>query len=1120
MGIRLLGPVELRKTRGGVLVPLSGSQRRAVLALLALRLGRVVAVDHFFELLWGEEPPARARAALQGHIAALRKVLADSAFTLHTRAPGYLLIGPAELVDVLRFEALAARARERAAGAGQPGDAGAAGDAGAGGDAGAAGWPGGGASGRLGGGASGIRPSGLWLPGAGGPGDGGRAADAEAIGLLEQALGLWTGAALADLPDTELRRAMVGQLDEARTRVLIDWAELRLRRGTGAAAVPALEQSVRADGLRESVVALLIRCLHQAGRPSDALTAYQHARELLDSELGMLPGAELQAAFAQVVAEESAGLGEARYGGAGHGGVTYGDVVHGRPAYPGAGYPSTEYGAVEYGDVAYPGAEYRDVAYGDGPEDGPWDGPGDGRPVDAGYDEQGAAEYGAPAWADPTLPTVPLSPLLPPSPLTPLLPALEALAEEADPEPDSVEPPAPRQLPRQPAGFVGRSLESRWLDRECGPERTGDGLALVVGPAGAGKSATVIRWAHQVAADFPDGQLFVDLRGFDPAGPADPAEVLGQFLLALGVPESTIPEDLPGRVALYRARTGACTLLVVLDNARSAEHVTDLLPSGPDCAAVVTSRNTLEDLVVTEGAALLRLEALPGGDALRLLERGLTPGRVHTEVAAAEQLIELCDHLPLALRIAASRLAARPDWTIADLVAELADERTRLLTLDTQGAVSIRTALTLTYRHLSAEAARLLTVLAAHPGREVDTFAGAALLGTSPATARGALGELAAYHLLTESTPGRYSRHDLIRLFGMELFAEQPVEVQRLSSERLLDYYVEASQHCGDHLEPSLGPFGERSHPPAALPRPADARTALDWFRAEEPTIRALVAAAGAADPERAWRLSLAASPLYYGASRLIDWLSCLREGQRAAERCGSTAAAALLCSTIANALIGVERPQEAAELARQAVSGTTPADGIAHTRSQVTLALITAALGDPAEAVRLSAAAVELTKAVCSPAQLSFVLGYAAAINLMTGDAEAALRESRESQLLLTGHPGATIHAWAMLTEAQALQALGASEDSEQVWSRLLTTCQEAGFLHLHAISEQSYATFLLALDREREAAEHLRAAIRLYRLHGHLAGAVTELLASIEQTLICRAGSQSLPEQRLEPS
>ncbi|GAB2749267.1 AfsR/SARP family transcriptional regulator [Kitasatospora kifunensis] len=1003
MGIRLLGPVELR-TAAGALVPLSGSQRRAVLALLALRLGRVVPVEHFFELLWGEEPPARAKAALQGHVAALRKVLADTPFLLHTRAPGYLLTGPAEQVDVLRFEALAARAREDTA----PGEQAA--------------------------------------PGAG----------AEAVGLLEQALGLWTGAALADLPDTELRRALVGQLAEARTRVLISWAELRLSRGSGAAAVPALEQSVRADGLRESVVALLIRCLQQAGRPSDALTVYHHARELLDRELGMLPGADLQAALSQVLTEEPAWRGDLRRGD-GYGGPA--GRVHGAGAGAGAGVEARARAGARAGTEA--GAGQLPTAAG-------------AATVTPGERDQ------APA-----------------------------------PESDLVEPPTPRQLPRQSAGFVGRGLESRWLDRECGPERTGDGLALVVGPAGAGKSATVIRWAHQVAAGFPDGQLFVDLRGFDPAGPADPAEVLGEFLLALGVAESAVPEDLAARVALYRAHTDTRALLVVLDNARSAEHLTALLPSGPDCATVVTSRNTLEDLVVTEGAALLRLEALPEGDALRLLERALTPGRVHAEVAAAEQLIELCDHLPLALRIAASRLAARPDWTIADLVAELADERTRLLTLDTQGTISIRTALSLTYRHLSAEAARLLTVLAAHPGREVDTFAGAALLGTNPATARAALGELAAYHLLTEGTPGRYSRHDLIRLFGMELFAEQPAEVRRLSSERLLEYYAEAARQCSDHLEPSLGSYGERFHPPTALPRPTNARAALDWFRAEEPTIRALVVAANTADPERAWQLSLGASPLYYGASRLIDWLSCLRAGQRAAERCGSTAAAALLCSTMANALIGVDRRQEAAELAQRAVAGTTPADGFAHTRSLATLALITAALGDPAEAVRLSAAAVELTKALCPPVQLSLVLAYAAAISMLTGDAEAALREAREAQRLLTGHPGSTTYAWSMLTEAQALQALGFPEAAELVWSRLLTNCQEAGFLHLHAISEQSYATFLLALGREREAAEHLRSAVGLYQLHGHLAGAVAELLTVIEQSLSCRGGGQLPPGQ-----
>lgn len=228
MVIRLLGPVELR-TADGETAELAGAQRRAVLALLALRSERVVPIERFFELLWGDEPPARARAALQGHVAALRKVLTGSPFELRTRAPGYLLTGATELIDVRRFEALAATAVEESD-------------------------------------------------------------DAAAVALLEQALGLWSGAALADLPDTELRRALVDQLDAARTTVLTAWAERRLRLGSAAVAVPALEQSVRANGLREPVVALLMRALQQAGRLSDALAVYHHARERLAAELGVVPG--------------------------------------------------------------------------------------------------------------------------------------------------------------------------------------------------------------------------------------------------------------------------------------------------------------------------------------------------------------------------------------------------------------------------------------------------------------------------------------------------------------------------------------------------------------------------------------------------------------------------------------------------------------------------------------------------------------------------------------------------------------------------------------------------------------------------------------------------------------
>ncbi|MEV7027597.1 BTAD domain-containing putative transcriptional regulator, partial [Kitasatospora sp. NPDC093558] len=424
MGIRLLGPVELG-TGGGGFAALQGAQRRAVLALLALHLGRVVGVDDFCELLWDDWPPASARAALQGHVAALRKLLAAGPFVLHTRAPGYLLTGPAELVDALRFDDLATRATALAE-----------------------------AADRV-------------------AGEAGTAALAVATAHLERALRLWRGPALADLPDTALRGTIARRLEQAQTAALVSWAALRLRQGTGAAAVPALEQNVRTNGLREEVAALLVRCLHQAGRPADALRAYHEARTRLDGELGIRPGPALQAALTEVLANDSAAT---------------------RPQV-------------------------------DEPTSSP--------------------------------------------------------ATTASSTTTELGTPVPRRLPRRPLDFVAREPELRRLDGECGPDRTGDGLALVVGPAGAGKSALAVAWAHTAAGGYPDGQLYADLRGLDPAGPADPAETLGAFLRALGVDEPAVPADRAGRAALYRTLTRDRRLLVVLDDAADADQVADLLPHGP-----------------------------------------------------------------------------------------------------------------------------------------------------------------------------------------------------------------------------------------------------------------------------------------------------------------------------------------------------------------------------------------------------------------------------------------------------------------------------------------------------------------------------------------------------------
>ncbi|MFE4518664.1 BTAD domain-containing putative transcriptional regulator [Kitasatospora sp. NPDC056783] len=940
MRIRLLGPVELRVGADGF-ASVAGAQRRAVLALLALRLGHLVSVDQLCELLWDEQPPASARAAVQGHVAALRKVLAGTPFELGTRDSGYLLTGPADAVDALRFERLA------------------------------------GAAGEL-------------IESGAGP---------EAVALLGEALRLWRGEALADLPDTPLRAAAVDRLERARTAALLGWAGLRLSQGAGAAAVPLLEQGVRTDGLREELVALLMRCLHQAGRSAEALAAYHRARVRLDEELGIHPGPALRTALAEVLADDRA--------------------------------------------------------------------------------------------VEPKAATAP--------------------AARPAPRPSTV----PRRLPRRHPDFVGRVPDLARLDRACAPGRSGGGRAgggpvLVVGPAGVGKSALVTAWAHRVADRFPGGLLHAELRGLGP-DPARPEDVLAGFLRALGVPADAVPAGHAARAARYREHTRGRRLLVLLDDAADADQVADLLPEGPESTAVVTSRSSPEDLVTLDGTAVLHLGPLPEDDALHLLERALTPERLRAEPEAAARLAGLCDHLPLALRIAAARLADRPDRTVAGLVAELADERTRLAVLDADGTLSVAARLRLTHRRLSPAAAELLTALAVHPGREVDTPASAALLAADTATAHRAVGELECHHLLTGAAPGRHARTDLVRLFGAELLAERPGRHRRLLHERLADYYLAALQHCGSFLDPGQEDTGPPAHPPRAVPAAAGIRAALDWFDAEEPAISALVTSADT-DPARAWRLALTCGSLYYGAGRFSDWLGCARTGLEAAERCGDPVAVALLLHCRAQALVALERRPEAAEAARRAVatveSAAGPAAGSVRVRALATLAMVTAMLGDSAEARRLAASATLLAREHGDRRRLVDATVHQGWVSLAVGDREGARRLSREARELLPATPVTQVHLWSLLTEAQALPPTVRDEAADLAWHRLLAACQEAGLPYLHAVAEQSYAAHLSARGRGPEVGVRLRSALDRFRSVDRQAGYLSEFTIGLEEALGLRTG------------
>lgn len=335
--------------------------------------------------------------------------------------------------------------------------------------------------------------------------------------------------------------------------------------------------------------------------------------------------------------------------------------------------------------------------------------------------------------------------------------------------------PVPELLPRPPAGFLGRNTELAELTRlalpDSGPGHAPGGypheggITLVTGPAGVGKTGLVVHWGHAHPAAFPDGRLFADLRGFSGGEAVAPAEVLREFLYAMGTPPEQIPSSPEAASALYRSLVGRRRMLVVLDNAGSSAQVRPLLPGGPHCATLVTSRSRLDGLIATDSARPVRLHALGTEDGVALLGALLGPGRVAEDPDAARELVALCDGLPLALRAASAQLMARPRWRLARLATALRDERRRLPLLSAEDT-GVAAALRNSVARLSADDAELLRALGAGFAREVNTAEAAALSGADPELIQDSLERLAEMHLLDEEATNRYVMSDLVKLFA------------------------------------------------------------------------------------------------------------------------------------------------------------------------------------------------------------------------------------------------------------------------------------------------------------------------------------------------------------------
>ena len=454
--------------------------------------------------------------------------------------------------------------------------------------------------------------------------------------------------------------------------------------------------------------------------------------------------------------------------------------------------------------------------------------------------------------------------------------------------------PPPAQLPLDVTGFTGRENDLRQLDELLSVSDEAARtvvIAAISGTAGVGKTALAVHWAHRVAERFPDGQLYVNLRGYDPDMPMRPADALARFLTALGVPERDIPLDDDERAARYRSELAGRRMLIVLDNAGGVAQARPLLPGGGSSLVVITSRDSLAGLVAVQGAHQVRLDLLSPDEAVDLLGR-LIGDRVAADPAAAAALAEQCARLPLALRVAAVLATSRSERArLTDVVAELTDRQDRLELLDPGGDpyAAVHAVFSWSIQHLPAHVARTFRRLGLHPGPDLDPYVAAALTGLTPHRARRVLEALVNAHLLHRLGPDRYGMHDLLRAYATHLALAEDSDADReTAARRLLAYYQTAAVSAMDTLHPADVLHGTvTTVPDLLIPDLTTPDAAREWLEAERFCVIAV--AEYAADRHLSGYVTGLARILHrhLGDAHLTDLLTINGHARRAAEHTG-----------------------------------------------------------------------------------------------------------------------------------------------------------------------------------------------------------------------------------------
>ncbi|WP_285733211.1 AfsR/SARP family transcriptional regulator [Kitasatospora phosalacinea] len=679
----------------------------------------------------------------------------------------------------------------------------------------------------------------------------------------------------------------------------------------------------------------------------------------------------------------------------------------------------------------------------------------------------------------------------------------------SDPGPPSY--PRPAQLPQASHGFVGRRAE---LDRLSGlaagtgpagtPGDNGPRTALVVGPAGIGKTAFAVRWAHCATATgaFPDGQLFVDLHGYDANECETAPRVLERFLLALGVPGHRIPEDPVLREDLYRSTVAGRRLLVVLDNAQDYEQVRPLLPGTAESFTLVTSRGRLGRLVAQTGAVPLRLGVLPPAEAVAVLAELAGPELVRAAPGAAAELADLCGGLPLALRISAVRLVEEPELPIGELAGELAPEQDRLAGLGLFGDdLTVSGALSHSYRRLAPEQARLFRLVSLHPGASVPAGAAAALLepaGTplsagAPAPARRLLRTLEDVHLLERSAaePGHYAMHDLVRLYGRQLAAAAGTDCgteagaeAAVALDRLAEWYIAHADAAYRILDP------KRLRPPTELqlgwsgPEPfADSDGAQQWFVQESDNLLALTRLGVAHGRHRAvWQLAL----LHFTHLMRSHRLGLLAEVQRLGEEAALALGHRLAAATLANnrgIAYAIRRDRAAAGHLERAIAGYEEiGEHGGAARARLNLGNMHYEFRELERAAHYQEGAVATARATGDDALLYPSLQNLALVRNEQGrhaDARDLLVEAvAVSERIGTEHAVAD----SRVKLAWVLQRLGEHQRAFELCEASLAVARRFGDLLMVGRAIDQMGTARISQGRSAEAREHWEEAIRVF--------------------------------------